>query len=669
MVVLTKRAQQIYASVDANGNPRPIRENEAAVWGAEIERSIDDTTAYIQERVREIEIIAENAATGLILKKLWAELGGTPGTRESQPGRVAGPDAGTHVDPITLGVVPNEGEYSWTVSGWSWVSPPLATQADYDQLDGSVSGFDDRLSGAEGTIANLEATVQPTTQLPSDVLVTAVVDGAANVAFGVTADGSVYNSREYLPLLPFADGGDVLALAENSSTPVIVSKDEYDSILAINAATDVVDFIGKRGSSIERRFPSLRPRSTIDNYATQILGMPVFGQSNSVGANSQAVVTGGALNPGRGLMWDNGSGDRNGPRTLVGDYTVAPHNDPNEVVSDAVYSSLIDLQESADLTWGETITSRMVNRYLASAIPQGYAAIGSVHGINGLTYAQLKKGTAPYRNLLRSVMAGSLFAKNLGIAYRVLWVSWLQGESNGDDPDVYDDYLLELADDLTADIRAITGQSERVMLMTDQEAQGPVVGNSSLGDLKAAIEHPDKIICVGPKYQFLYNDLAHLNGQSQAWLGGYHGRAAKRTFFDGVAWKPLYVTSAVRAGTVVTLTFNVPAGPIVLDTSAVSNPGNYGITWIDNGNGNAVTVSSVAVSGSNTITVTLSAVPTGSGQMIGLGINGTTPNGQPGPNDGPRTNIRDSSTDVEIVSGQPLPMYNWACNQKVAVTA
>ena len=61
-------------------------------------------------------------------------------------------------------------------------------------------------------------------------------------------------------------------------------------------------------------------------------------------------------------------------------------------------------------------------------------------------------------------------------------------------------------------------------------------------------------------------------------LGEKYGEAMKRTFVDGAVWKPLYITGAAINANLVSLSYNIPAPPLALDTTLVSDPGNHGFS-------------------------------------------------------------------------------------------
>lgn len=95
-----------YFSDPANPNSTPHKPDKAEIQpiGELIERAI------------------EGAAAGLVQAETWAQLQQIDGTRIGQPGRVLGPDSGSHSNAGGGGTVPNVGEYMW-VGAWRWIGP------------------------------------------------------------------------------------------------------------------------------------------------------------------------------------------------------------------------------------------------------------------------------------------------------------------------------------------------------------------------------------------------------------------------------------------------------------------------------------------------------------------------------------------------------------------
>lgn len=98
--------------------------------GPTIDTKIANTASGLQTQINEVELIAEAASVGLVQKGTWAQLSAIAGSANGQAGRVAGPDAGTHTDPVVGGTVANEGEYAWSTSpaGWQRVGELLVSK-------------------------------------------------------------------------------------------------------------------------------------------------------------------------------------------------------------------------------------------------------------------------------------------------------------------------------------------------------------------------------------------------------------------------------------------------------------------------------------------------------------------------------------------------------------
>ena len=178
--------------------------------------------------------------------------------------------------------------------------------------------------------------------------------------------------------------------------------------------------------------------------------------------------------------------------------------------------------------------------------------------------------------------------------------------------------------------------------------------------LAEAEVNPEKTVLVAPRY-FLPHAGAgaqfpgiHPSNEGYRWLGEYYGKVYKHVVVDGATWSPLRPLSITRAGTVITAIFNVPVGPLTLDTTLVTDPGNFGFEFTDDSE-NPPGIASVAVSASNTVTVTLDAVPTGENKRLRYAYTGI-PGNNAGPTSGPRGNLRDSDP---AISATGRSLYNW----------
>ena len=336
---------------------------------------------------------------------------------------------------------------------------------------------------------------------------------------------------------------------------------------------------------------------------------------------------------------------------------------------------------------GETIGAGMTFQINEMALEGGqppWPVVFSAHGVSGWSYDKLKRGTVPYRNSLATVRRVAAMLRGMGVRDVVRAVTVTHGESDSIMRVSAADYeadLVQWRDDYDTDLRAITGQRESVMLFTDQmnsytskimKTAAATTSGIPLAQLQAALDHPGSIALVCPKYWLEYNpkDGAHLTNRSEELLGEKYGEAIKRTFIDGSAWKPLYITRATLNANLLTLSYNIPAPPLALDTTLISDPGNHGFVYSDD-SAAPPSITAVELANGNTqVRIRLSAAPTapaGHRQIkyayVGsLGCGGGGCNA--GPLSGPRGNLRDSDPVMSrLDGGNSIHLYNWAATE------
>jgi hypothetical protein len=355
---------------------------------------------------------------------------------------------------------------------------------------------------------------------------------------------------------------------------------------------------------------------------------------------------------------------------------------PREPTTQVDYTRIVRLVPIASVSTydnnGETIAAAMtwtINDLLRAEGKPQYPVMFSEHAVPAQPYMVLKKDTIPYDNALVTVGRVAQIVAPRCVVVRALTVT--HGEAdflNGSSQSEYEDDLVDWQRSFSADLKDVTGQSSDVVEMTDQmnSYTAPAWGKQAratsvipLAELQAAIDHPNAVILVAPKYFLDYTptslqygvDGIHLTAASEQLLGEYYGRAYKRTVVDGVPWKPVYPTKVSIAGNVITATFNVPVAPLVLDTLHVTDPGNLGFEYSDS-TANPPTITSVELHGEGQVRVTLNKAPTAAEGSRYLSYAWSGIIGNPaGPKSGPRGNLRDSDDTVGRYSHQRL--FNW----------
>ena len=270
------------------------------------------------------------------------------------------------------------------------------------------------------------------------------------------------------------------------------------------------------------------------------------------------------------------------------------------------------------------------------------------NAVGGAAIDEISQGTAPYNSAI--AQATALDGLTDG-ASRVLAVTFGQGESDsiGLLPEAtYAAALNQLAVDYDADLRAATGQAERVPLFSYQmNTTGRGIGREHY---KASLDNP-LIYCVGPMYPYTYYDTLHINAASSRLVGAMHGAAIKEVCIDNKDWEPLRVISHSVIGNDVVLTFNKSG--LVFDTATLPAQTANGF-FAKDGGGSAVAVSSTAIINSNQVRLTLASTPA-SGWEIGYGVSAS---GRADTFIGSMGNLRDSSGSRRVFDG--VELHNWA---------
>ncbi len=327
--------------------------------------------------------------------------------------------------------------------------------------------------------------------------------------------------------------------------------------------------------------------------------------------------------------------------------------------------------------------------------PLRHDMLVSLHGRSGNTYWCLRKGScnytpgylAPFDEALMQVNSAKAIAAAKGKTYVVRAVTAIHGGSdhyqnerelsfidrtdgNGTVGN-YAEALIEWQHDYETEVRAITGQSEPVPLFVSQFGSWTDTPTSRIPvrQMEAHVRTAGKVVVVTPNYPFVhYEDCLHYSNYSQRRLGAYFAKAYQRVIVEGGTFEPLRPLAVTRAGNVLTVKFHVPVPPLVIDTTRVTDPGNYGFTYADSTS--SASVASVALAGPDTVTVTLTTAPTGAERKLRYALNAPIPHACPGPTGGARGNLRDSDATVAYhtdASGAPYELFNWAVHSEMDV--
>lgn len=278
--------------------------------------------------------------------------------------------------------------------------------------------------------------------------------------------------------------------------------------------------------------------------------------------------------------------------------------------------------------YGESPASGMANEVSALTLGRGAWSPPMVHSVVGwsghaMNYIDKDGGYLSYPSALEEARVLKLMSNDAGLSLAYRAVILTHGESDQTNPR-YGQELLELWADYNADLKAITGQKEDIILIQSQQGSvGPAnaIAPSTLAQWTSGLVAAGKIFLAGPKYQYVYVDKVHLTGRGYRRLGIKYGEVYDAVVNRNVAWQPLQPLSATRAGAVISVKFHVPAPPLMWDLTMPPSHQTAHTAWA-NGRGFEVqdstgelTISSVAIT-ADVVKVTLAQVPTGTGLVV-----------------------------------------------------
>jgi hypothetical protein len=296
------------------------------------------------------------------------------------------------------------------------------------------------------------------------------------------------------------------------------------------------------------------------------LGVIGTGQSLSVGAASNGLVfTAPAPN---GLKLSLGARETTWPIDAADpELSVVPLAEPIRPINTTTFSAPYPID-----IYGETFHTAMAMQLDATSQAVGRSDLTTVHsavgqGDSSITVIQ-KDGTGnAYAASLFEATALTRLLTHVESSYEVGAVILTHGEKDAELPS-YEDDIARLQSDYEADLKAITKQTRAIPMIVSQQHADPVTGRSTstVAAWKAGVDHPGKIYCAGPKYQYAYaSDHIHLLAGQYDRLGVKYAEVFYEVVMLGHDWQPLQPADVTRDGQTISLRFHVPNPPLAWD--------------------------------------------------------------------------------------------------------
>lgn len=276
--------------------------------------------------------------------------------------------------------------------------------------------------------------------------------------------------------------------------------------------------------------------------------------------------------------------------------------------------------------WPSNVMNQSLHAPMASRLSSLIAGIRTAHtavGQDGQPMSGIKKGgsVASYAGSIAEATKLRALLAAAGYDYRVAAVLLTHGESDLGSA-TYGADVLQLQADYETDLKAITGQTGTIPIVATQPSAGypqPGAGNTSnINDvlLSTSLSYPSRLILAGSKVGLSYfaGDF-HIDAAGSRDLGYMYADAVAPIITGGAAFAPLYPVSAVRSGSVVTVTLNRAAS---FDTTlwGTTHVGTYSGAWANgkgfeavDGGGSPIAISSVSIVGA-VVTITCASAPT-----------------------------------------------------------
>ena len=390
--------------------------------------------------------------------------------------------------------------------------------------------------------------------------------------------------------------------------------------------------------------PSLgQTKKPLAKNITDIIHVLGFGQSLTAGINSMPLQTITAIL--NAFRFNGGVRAQDGSGTSAENHSsLVPYIETTHDTGDGI---------GYETPMGGAITA-IFDRLSAEA--DGYSSgdvkiLGSVPAQGSKTIAQLRQNPGPYmQRIIDDMTYGKARANELGLTYSPHAMIYMGNESDqtaGTTEAVYLDSFDKMIAAINGFAGDVTGKTESlpwfIYQLNSWKNRTPNTDYPTipLALLKLARTRDD-VRLVQPMYMYDYYDTAHLLGFDSHICGYRFGLAIEQEMLSGKKFEPLWSKDVSLQGGIANIWYE-PVGKLVLDTSLVTDPGNYGISAVDP-SGNALTLTEVSVHLNRLRVRASGGIPSGS--KLRLGFTGGTTGTLPSRTNGPRCCLRDNQGDT-----------------------
>lgn len=329
-----------------------------------------------------------------------------------------------------------------------------------------------------------------------------------------------------------------------------------------------------------------------------------------------------------------------------------------QALDPALLQSVIPCRENAGVRPGQESPSSGIAAKVRELT--GHTVLVSDACSSGTALADISSGTATFEGGTAMIQAAAAMAEKLGLEYKpvMVFIHGNQNAASGTSIAAYRAGMESLRAQYETVINNATGGNHDLNMFVGQLSNIIPYGGTSgttrtnnigVAQYQEARDNP-LIHLASAQYARPYSDGEHLTSEGYRTEGEVIGTVVGGWLNDNTKSALIPVESGVvQSGNTITIPVKGCVGSLVIDTSRVADPGNYGFLI------EGATIASVAVSGTGTsaqivITKTDSTAATRV-SYAESGIQGQNP----GALTGSRGCIRDSQTGTSLAG---LPLYN-----------
>lgn len=464
-------------------------------------------------------------------------------------------------------------------------------------------------------------------------------------------------------------GDHIIAIEASSAQPVTggltdPTVDAADNLILHTTRKEIyhphmitVDARSKSAEARSRALYSLTARNDVVNLLAQVCGIPLLGQSLSIGFGGST------------------SSDRRAWLTNV--YMPSPggpdwySNNSNPAVS---FAALQPLWRS-----GASAAFKMLRQLLWDEDGIDIGAMGQdflvpCAGVGGQTLASLAGGTY-YPRFVTTIQTGKTRANALSKNFAASLAFMIHGETDATNNNA--NYGTELAAyqvQTENTVKTETGTTASFPFLINQICSHIGAGSTTgalIPYLQLAATANAKIGFVCPTYMFTYVDNLHMSTLVKTgyeWMGAYYGLALKRWAWDGVKPTALQPVRSRKLGSSIILEYDLAYGrKLAFDTTLVAAQAANGFNVYTSG-GSPLTIDSTVIFGGNKVALNMAVAPTIGDEWrygeknVDAWAGGTTEPGSKG-----KGNLRNDDPMIFDPRLSNLTMYRWAAIAKGAV--